>query len=426
MRIKVLVISHNCFNTFQNMGKTLMALFNEFSKNELCQLYLYPSYPNIDNCNSQYRITDIDVLSSIFGSNKCGKIINKSYIKENNTLYDDSKHNNIYKSKKKKKNYLILARELVWKIGKWKTPDLMEWIEKEKPNVIFYASGDSCFSYNIAIYLSKKYNIPLVTYFCDDHYTFNKFSLSPLYWLHKLLLRKCIKKIVNSSKELIYISEEFENYFFSLFNKHGKTIMTPYSKAFPNYYNMVRNKPIIISYIGNLDLNRWQTLIDIGVALDKINEKEIHAVLNIYSHVTDIEIIRKLTSTKSIFFKGAISTEQVYKTMEESDFLLHVESFKKADAIRVRFSVSTKISDILASNKPLIAIGPGNIASIKYLKENNAAFIIDNQNAINEKLSEYLTNIDYNIIKNAKELAEKNHNIRKNSGKLKQIFECLF
>jgi len=192
MKIKVLVISHNCFNTFQNMGKTLKVLFDNFNKDELCQLYFYPSYPNIDMCNNYFRITDFEVLQSIFNRQKCGKEVDKKYIKKDNLLLDESRSNQIYKNRKKKKNYMILAREFIWKVGKWNTYELMEWIKKENPNVIFYASGNSCFSHNIALYISKKFNIPLVTYFCDDYFTINKYSLSPLYWLHKIMMIKIL------------------------------------------------------------------------------------------------------------------------------------------------------------------------------------------------------------------------------------------
>lgn len=45
--MKVLLISHNSISTYQNMGKTFLSLFNCFQKEELCQLYIYPSKNSI-------------------------------------------------------------------------------------------------------------------------------------------------------------------------------------------------------------------------------------------------------------------------------------------------------------------------------------------------------------------------------------------
>ena len=62
--MKVLIISHNPITTYQNMGKTLLSLFCEFDKSELCQLYCYPTIPDISVCESYYRVTDRDILNS--------------------------------------------------------------------------------------------------------------------------------------------------------------------------------------------------------------------------------------------------------------------------------------------------------------------------------------------------------------------------
>ena len=44
----------------------MASLFSEFKKEELCQLYIYPTIPDIEYCNSYYRITDIGVLKNYF------------------------------------------------------------------------------------------------------------------------------------------------------------------------------------------------------------------------------------------------------------------------------------------------------------------------------------------------------------------------
>jgi hypothetical protein len=407
------------------MGKTLKGLFDSFDMENLCQLYLYPSYPNIDMCNSYFRITDIEVLKSIISREKSGNIIDKSKIKEENLIFDDKlKARNPYTMNIKKKSYMMLARDLIWRLGRWRTQELLEWIKREKPDIIFFASGDSCFSYNIALNISESFNIPLVTYFCDDYYSMDRLTLSPLYWTNKLLIRKYIKIAIERSKKIIYISEDFEQFYYLLTGKHGITIMTPFSEIM-EYDKISESKPLVISYIGNVTLNRWQTLKKIGQTLDRYNIDKTQFILKIYTQNDNKRIIDELSECKSIVYMGALSTAEVLKTMKESNFLLHVESFKKSDAIRVRFSISTKIADYLASNKPIIAIGPQNIASIKYLRENNAAYVIDNESMIEEKMIKYLTDERHDdlIIKNAIILADKNHNLAKNSQKIKSILE---
>ena len=81
--MKALIISHNCFSTTQSMGKTFASLFSAFKQDELMQLYLYPTIPNTGMCKELFRITDDDVIHSVFDrKSKCGRIIRPEEIKD--------------------------------------------------------------------------------------------------------------------------------------------------------------------------------------------------------------------------------------------------------------------------------------------------------------------------------------------------------
>lgn len=173
--------------------------------------------------------------------------------------------------------------------------------------------------------------------------------------------------------------------------------------------------------------NRWKTLQKIGEALDELNKDKQRIILDIYSQGVDQEVISKLSLSQSMVFKGAASSEEVKMIYKDADILLHIESFLNEDIMRVKHSISTKIADCLASNRAFLAVGPPEIASIEYLKNNNAAYIIENENWIIEKLQNYfITNkIDPNIIENAYKLSNMNHNKQINMDKIKNIINDL-
>ena len=50
-----------------------------------------------------------------------------------------------------------------------------------------------------------------------------------------------------------------------------------------------------------------------------------------------------------------------------------MEAFDKENRDRVRYSVSTKIIESLASGRPLLAYGPEDVASMAYLRRNDCA-----------------------------------------------------
>ena len=183
--MKVLVISHNPFSSFQNMGKTMLSLFSAFDKNEVCQFYIYPSLPDVDKCSSYYRITDKNILSSYFKFRVKGKEVQfESTIKQ--SLFENANDEKLYRNRKNKKPLRSLLRDLMWKWARWFNKDLRNWLDKEKPTCIFVAPGKAKFLYDLALKISKVYNIPIVTYICDDYY----FVKSPTRILEKIQLNK--------------------------------------------------------------------------------------------------------------------------------------------------------------------------------------------------------------------------------------------
>ena len=82
MVMKVLIISHTSLNTHNNMGKTLSTLFSSFDRSELCQLYIYPMMPDVDQCDSYYRVTDKDVLKGLLTLRVNGREIGAGEIRD--------------------------------------------------------------------------------------------------------------------------------------------------------------------------------------------------------------------------------------------------------------------------------------------------------------------------------------------------------
>ena len=158
--MKVLIISHNPITTFDAMGKTILTLFSDYKKEGLCQLYVYPTVPDVDKCNSYFRITDKDVLKSYFRFKVSGKEIEYKAIESaNGKLFENEDDTSIYRNRKNKKPFRMLARDLMWKFSKWFNKPLKKWIERENPTHIFLAPGNQKFIYRIALKIYPCYRL---------------------------------------------------------------------------------------------------------------------------------------------------------------------------------------------------------------------------------------------------------------------------
>lgn len=246
---KILIISHNPMNDSDNMGKTIKNIFSKFSDNELCQIFLKKQNIKSDNCNSFYSIDDISVLKSIIKRNmKTGKEIEKKeYIFEEVSKTEER----IVRTRKNKNGLIYFARDVIWKLGKWKTKELRNWINKNKPTCIIYFAGDYTFSFDITIKLSKEFKIPFFIYFSDEYYRHIK-DEGGILKIYKTMYRLKFKKAMKLCSGYFCITDAMEKYYESIFYKKGTVIMnTTKLEPLPKKLN---KDSIVISYIGNLGL----------------------------------------------------------------------------------------------------------------------------------------------------------------------------
>ena len=406
--MKILVISHNVFSETSNMGKTLSAYFGNWHAENLAQFYIHSEVPTIDICENYFRITDKEMLVSVF-SRRSGRIFHEADIEYGraNSRIDDGLAARMYQKARKRTPLIYLARNLVWSLGKWNTKVFQKWVDDFNPDAVFFASGDYAFMYKIALKVAKRKKIPLIVSCMDDYYFYNKNSNRFLGKLtHKLFMRQ-VKKTMNYASAITSICDRMTRDYGAYFNKPCYTIHTRSDISKP--INVPKERKI--SYLGNLGYSRHLQLVAIGRALKNLHLENAPSCVDVYSAESDPEILKCLTPENGICFHGAVGAEEVEKIIGESRAVIHTESFDEDIAKRIRYSVSTKIADSLASGTPLIAYGPADIASIEYLKGNDAALVITRAEDLELKLGEFFedASLRENIKNNALTLADQNH-----------------
>lgn len=422
--MKVLVISQTVFSKTSNMGKTLTSYFTGFRPDELAQLYFHSEKPtNPDVCRDYYRFSDVDALKSIFSSKRKGTKIEASDICscDESARIDTGISRKAYKVGSKHKAWVLLLRDLIWRLSRWNNAQLLQWVDDVKPDVIFFASGDGAFSYRIAKKIKERLNVPMVMACVDDYYLNNRNKSEFLGKFRQKIFLKSVKKTVADVDEIFTICDTMNAAYTELFEKKCRTLHT--SAEFKEL--KIRTDADQVSYIGNVGYDRYKQLLDLGKAISKISCDNAPHHIDVYSGSINEEYITPLKSAAGIVFHGSVPASNVPKIMESSVAVIHTEAFDNETQNLVRFSVSTKIAESLMYGPCLIAYGPEGIASIDYLKENNAAYVITRPEDLESGLTEILTNaaLREQIIKNARALAERNHNADVNPKKVREWLE---
>lgn len=426
--MKALIVSHNSFSTYQSMGKTFCTLFSAFKKENLCQLYVYPTVPDIDCCSSFYRITDKDVLLFFKRLKVYGKEIRPEDVDESvHNLYENPKDESFYRNKRNKSSFRILARDFLWTITPWFNSSLKKWLRKNDITHVFVAPGEYKFIYDVAIKCANFLKVPIITYVCDEFFFVEK-KTRLLDKVKDCLLRKKMIRLMNKSSAIITISEEMKCLYEPFFKKPTNVIMT--GSSFPISSAPLKRAEIRdLTYMGNLSCNRYVSICEIGDALDEINQtREENFTLNVYTKENNSAILEELSKRKSIKMKGFVTGDEFSRVFHSAQCLLHVEAFDEISIDRVKNSISTKIADCLGAGIPLLAYGPSNIASMKHLIRNKSSFVINEKEELVEKLLFFLSmseNDKSAIVENALRTAQKYHFSELNGKKLYNLIDSI-
>lgn len=395
------------------MGKTLTGYLEQFQPGQVAQFYIHSEVPTDDRiCTNYYRFTDTDAVKSVFQRWRTGHIFSGSDISQDRTTtrVDSGAVEAIYVAGSRRRPITMALRELAWLLGSWKSSHLKKWLTDFSPDVIFFAAGDYMFTYRIALWVSKFLRKPLVLVCTDDYYCHNRNSKS---WLGRFLHNrylKTVRKTLSHTKLLFAICDNMAAEYSRRYHIPCRVLHTgAVSKAVH-----LQKEAKQISYIGNMGFQRYQQLIRLSEALQRIDPEYR---LDVYSPSKRAEETDAVQNAPGIRFHGSIPADEVLRVMERSMAVIHTESFDEQTQNMVRFSVSTKIAESLMYGPCLLAYGPEGIASIDYLKEHNAAYVITDQDDPEAALWKFLNDRELReiILKNARALAQQNHDLSRNS-----------
>ena len=415
MEEKILVLSNNCFSKSNSNGRTLGNLFSNFPKENIAQFYVKYEKPEFSMCENYYCTTDRQALKCFLGKKTYGHKVNEDE-------FSAQESGSLQAKPVKKTSFNRWLRSFIWKRYKWADATFWDFIDDFKPTMILLQVGDDAFMCHLALKLKKKYNIPIVIYNSESYYfkNFDYFSadnfLNKLFYpIFRCSYKRAFKKLMKNTSHCVYLCDKLKRDYDKLFNVPS-TVIYGSSEMSSTKSN---NDKVKISYLGNLGLDRHTSLIEIAKCINSLSRE---LKLDVYGKASE-NIIKEFNDCEGIDYKGFISYEQVKSVIENSDILIHTESFDKFYARDLEYAFTTKISDSLASGKCFFVYAPKSFAFYEYLSENQVAFVASTIDEMKAIFSDILFN------KESREkhrdaqllLVEKNHRLDKNSDKFIQI-----
>lgn len=390
-KIHVLLLLDEAWNDKLYGNNNMTNWFEGFEDIELATIYCSPEIPDNHCCSRYYQITDYMMLDSILHKKKAGRILSKA-----DTCLGIERNSQPKKEfsslKKMRTEFMRFCRDILWLLGQYDEDKLLEFIRDFQPDIIFsqrLGSVKLCRLEKNIVRLSKK---PLITYTGDNEYSLRHISLSPFFWIRKLMVRSSLNKNIPMNELYYTVSEQLSDFYGKKFNISTKLLFKcgEYKR---DKIHRCTNKPIKIVYAGKLYCGRWKTLAMLADAIKQINKDEIHIVLEIYTR-DDVSLKqrKKLDDNRNFFLKGAVSPDKIQTLYDAADIALHVESFDYKNRLLTQHSYSTKVIDCLSSGCAVMAIGWKNHSACVELKRSGAAFVITSRSQCIETIQRIVNN----------------------------------
>jgi len=408
---RVLVCSVMCWNK-KTGSDTFSTLMQGYETDNIANIYIREGHPDSDVCRNYYELSENAVIKSVLKrKTKTGK-----RIKTDGSNCEEGKENALataerYKKHQKNRSYCkLFARELLWKLGKWKTKELDAFLEEFKPDVVFFAMEGYIHFARMNRYILKKTGAKGIGYFWDDNFSYKK-SKKLGYKIFRFFQRRSLKKLAKRCTNFFAISPKTKKEADETFGINCEILTKPIDFANKPFEETILSTPLKMVYTGKLIIGRYDTIELIGKALDEINKDEVKIELDVYT-MTEIEDTEKLS--KYVHLKGAVPQTEVAQIQKNADILLFAEATEGEHCQAARLSFSTKITDYLGSGKCIFAVGNKDVAPMEYLRDEDGAITAYDYDTVLASLNDIANNPELvkEYAKKAYDLGKRNHDKR--------------
>lgn len=385
--LKVLIFGH----TFSNgsAGITMQTLFSNWRKEQL-----YCASPGDEEMakyfTSFYRIGNKEIKSrfpfSLFYKYKVeSKTINN---------YSQCNHNK-QESQISKKRYLYetivnpilkLLKVYPFRLKYQLSNDLIQWTKSINPDIIYMVVGslDDCKLLNNILNFIP--NVRSVAHFYDDW-----INVAPSKTFIPHIYKRKLDQELNILFSKVSVCFSISKYMSEEYNKRYGRSFTPFHNPIDilRYNNKLQKastrKIKIITYLGRVDNDNYDVINDVIKAVNELYNEGIKYRIKIYTNLNTKEsfINKKIHKSLNIDIMPFIAHEKIPNLlMNESDVLLLPNSFSKKSNIYTKYSISTKLTEYLASKTPILVYAPKDIAISNFCSDNKCAKLINRRNKL--------------------------------------------
>lgn len=425
---RLLVFSYSGFSDSNANGITMKNLLSAFEPEEVAQFYCDVQPPDHTAAHRCFRVTDTQMLKAF-----AGKKFRREFTHDGGQIVKNAAAQPVKADaapkripgwlKNLKYNFAVKwTREKLWQLSPWGHRRLRQWIGEFAPDVIVYMVGESIFMDKLVARACRDTGAKLVLYNAE---AFRIIDLKTRRGLERAYYRKTAKLYAGLHKQadrVIYSCPMLRDDYTAKFGKAAQESLA-YNSAACDKSPYVPGDTMNITYFGNLGVGRSDTLLQVAGVLERIDPA---LRLDIYGNAK-AEDEKRFHACANIRYHGFVDAVQLKDIVEQSDILLHVESFDKEIIPKLRYAFSTKIAQCLCAGRCFVSYAPAGTASSQYLAAAEGAALVSDEQALEQMLrsltADAALRLDY--ARKAAETGLKNHHMATTARRVREEIEAI-
>lgn len=384
--MKILLLLSESWNDIQSPNNNMTNWFTNFPDAEIRTVSGSSQLPYNHCCKHYFMIGEKAMLKSLWNGKKVGEALHL----DDYPHYIPTASGTHYTSKLISNNFTRLARDFVWRFGKYDVEGLAKYISDFDPDIVFSQRRGSVKMCQIEKLVASLTDAPMVAYTGDDEYSLHQFSLSPIFWLRRFWTRHALKKRIPHYKLFYSQSERQMREFERDFGVQTKFLVKCGQFDKEKVHTSVHT-PVRILYAGKLYCNRWKTLAMLAKAIRQVNQTYDQNVFSLHIYTKDKISKRQsrlLHDGVHSILHGAVAGDKLPELYKNADIALHVEAFDRKNRLLTQDSFSTKAMDCLSGGCAAMVISWNGHAAYQYLKAHDAAFVAASYDEILQMLDQ--------------------------------------
>lgn len=362
---------------------TMSSLMKDYGAENVAALYIRADKSDSLSASKYFHIFENAVLKSIiYRGVKTGVSFQPEDIKiDGSTSEMETEKATYRKAGKFNRSMLMLFREVIWKLGKWKSPEMVSFLNDFNPEVLFCPIEGYIHFNSINEYIIKKYHPRVVGIIWDDNFTFKQEPYNFWHQVHRFWLRRSVKRMIKKCDTVFALSPKMKEEVDKEFGIQSELLTKPiFNKGVFQPYEP--QTPVRVLYTGKLIIGRDKTIAEVVDAIREVNKDGQKIVLDIY---TNTELTPNMEARINVpgccNLHAPIPQSEVFKKQAEADVLLFAESLSDKSKT-ARLSFSTKLTDYFSAGKCVWGVGNTDLGPIDYLRTEDAGLVSTDKESI--------------------------------------------